>query len=351
MSVGLKGLTSVALALVLFLTSPLWLFSVISEKRQIQVFRGDWVAAQIFDEKAPIDYLFVGNSLIWTAIDVEVLEANLPECSGKTGSAVNLSHNGHGSGIDLLTFSRLLKNREIGAIFLPFPADEKSPHITLEYMWDWSDEALSYGREIPAEIRYRIYLEQLLATPRSLVYQFMPYSAVKSSTASSQAKKAHRAVVANQGHLKFELGYIAKGQTREAYRPEISTDFSGLPGDEYILSPHNAKALGDRLSLTQITTPWETSIYSKIFALAAAHGVQVYFLQTPDFRSPELRRAVDFTSAPDTKSVSIPLTDIFPNEPLQDARHYFYNDLHLNARGAEVYSKALAAVLAKECQP
>lgn len=138
---------------------------------------GDWsyMRHEIFDEKTPVDILFVGNSMLWAAIDGPLMQEQLSQSLGRPAVVAVCGTKWSGADLTYMIVRDFLAHRRVGMIVTSMPTswqDNNEPHIQ-SYRWLAAGDAeMMYGNGPAAQaVKYG---ELVLGAPRRLEGLLVP---------------------------------------------------------------------------------------------------------------------------------------------------------------------------------
>ena len=351
----IRWLWTALVLLVIYMTSPFWIGQIgvrengytIMPRRFGQL---HWYGTQVAEKTNDIDFLFLGGSGIWAAIDAVTVEEEFLKQTGQHVNVEVLCHNWTGPALDFIALCDVLKHRKVKNLFIPLPLLELQnktsyyqPHSATKYVWTW--DVLNQEFRFPLRHKLQIYSEQLLVTPRLFVLKFISFGEVLKDVDYFKAHRAYKNAH-YYGSLNKKRGYFSKGKF-EGFRTDMPVEIEHFDYTQFLLGRN--KKSDFELRRVGFGSEWERAIYLQIIAKAKNNGINIYFIKPPYYR---YYRSGD-NSVPyfhdeghSIPTICIPETELFAHVSVEDARHYFYNHLHTNYNGARIFSSTVAKILA-----
>jgi hypothetical protein len=329
-TLGLVVLVAVAL------TSPVWLARLHPQNRE-HVYRSmrvddggfSFVEHEIYDVKDDVDIVFAGPSTVWTGIDSPMVEQALTEKLGRPARVLTFGSAGASTDVQYLQIRDALERKRIGMVVTSVPrapfTDNPSP-AGFRFL-TYTDPPETIG--LPARYRAMLYAGYVLRGPHDMLDWLRPARDVPSPQASTNG-----CVRALAGW--YDQPYVRVTQSSPQLSPE-----------ELIYSPRtqsNFGYSGDSLP------PYQMYYLTKLYELLKARKVRLVFVSIPMYherrRSTALER-VDWPAmlgAPSTM-IGVPPTTLFGNLSDERIQKLFFNDLHLNRNGSEMFTRTITPAL------
>ncbi|HTH52314.1 MAG TPA: hypothetical protein VL495_00105 [Edaphobacter sp.] len=326
------------LVLVILLTLPM-LMSVAGLPPRDRVYSGIRVETgtgpldekQIFEDKGPVDILFVGSSLLVRGVDTQYLEQQLSARLGRPAKIARLSLKWQGLDMQYMLMRDFLEHRKVGLVIMDMPTLAligDSPHIQAYRWMRWGEFPRSTAG-LSFRDRMAIYGAEVLGAPRQLVNYLRPNLLVQNP----------QLVVSLGSQSDYgSVGYYGGPFVPEPRTPPQITedsifchgpsdsnfDFAGVPLGPY--HQHWAREIGN---------------------LAKEYHVPFALIHVPEdtekgmTRVPERMYWPDVIGIPSAPILGIPSATLFRDTPASEVSNYYY-DQHFNDNGKEFFTRAIA---------
>jgi hypothetical protein len=283
----------------------------------------------IYDDPENPDVVFLGSSLVMTAIFREPIEHALSSHLGRTAHVAVLAMTWQGLDLQYYLLRDFLERHNTKLIVLNLPqpgmtADEPHPEAYrwLRYGESQSDLAgLSIGR------RVQLYGFMVLGEGRSLLSRLRPNLIAEDETtqASFDEYLSNRRDGGYQG-----APFVAENDALIPPRPQAS------------LLPLNSSMLEDA---GPEPGPYPAYFLGKILDLAKAHNCKLVFLHIPIDSEYGMTRIPELTEwsrqgAAGFQMIGIPSATLFPEMSKEQFLH-FYVDVHFNKNGSRVFTNSI----------
>jgi len=330
---GLLGLG----ALLLILLLPLFKTLLVSQETSyktipLRVGSFTFQAKEFFHDRADIDFVFMGSSGTWTAIDHKVFGDEWKKLSGENVVSRTFGHNWVGEDIKYLQLVDLVKSRNIKYLVLSTPGINETPHPAAKYIWNiWEDDGFFW--ELPLNLKLKVYSEQLLVMPR-LIY---------SEVVGSLKLLNDRGVSRNSGSVIQHRGFKSKGAKREGFDKNLSTIPTVLDPESFVLNKgeYETKFLMKKDKHHRVA-----SIYLKrVEELAKEHGIEVIYLDYPIENHRDGMNTLSYDSSSSSPIISVPLPVLFKDMDQTQIQKYFKDSSHLNSKGAAYFTRNIVPLL------
>lgn len=286
---------------------------------------------QIFEEKSDIDILFLGSSLIWSAVDTPYVQKELSRKLGRDVNVLTFGSNWRGEDLSYVLLRDLLEKRKVQMLVIHMPLDyqtEETPHKqAFRWMLYTENEAALQGLSLRSQLT--IYGEEVLGAPRHLLSLIRPDLRGKETSVS-----------ATLGANKVEQGFYGAPFVRRA--PPVPN----FPATDLIYSPKTK----DRFYFTgQALNSYQLHFVRLIFDLARQHRVHLAILNIPISRDRHSSVAVERMFWPEVFGADVPIVGVPPAtlfKEMSDAEidQLFYDE-HLNVNGSEYFTRAIAPAI------
>jgi hypothetical protein len=287
-----------------------------------------FIARQIYTEKAPIDVLFVGSSLTWAGIDSEMIESKLRSEHNKSNARVlNFGVLGRADELIYLLLSEVLKQRRVKLVVYESPRTMHDANGPYYHAHRWLNPFTHFEavRDINPKHLLSYYALSVLGAPRSFVVTLLP-------PGRDLAQKS-------------EHSYWV--------RPDNGGPTLDMPQNTPIFGVDDAlrskTVAGEWRQSPEPLTPFQKFWFEKTRKLVEAHGVTLVTLNIPirsDLQAGFITEKID----PDlTKTHPLTQIGLVPGKlylGTADPERRFFTDDHMQREGARYFSGALVPVLA-----
>lgn len=295
----------------------------------------------IFEEKGPVDILFVGSSLMVRGVDMAYVQQQLSAKLGRPAKVRYLALKWQGLDMQYMLMRDFLEHRRASMVVMVMPTLAligDSPHIQA-YRWMRWGEFPQSTAGLSLRSRLAIYGAEVLGAPRQLVNYVRPNRLVE-----------NQQMVAKMGS---QLEYGAVGYFGRPFVPEPRTppaidtdsmishsaadanfDFNGHPLGPYHL--YWARAIGN---------------LSKQYKIPFAMLHVTEDMEKGMTRVPERMYWPAVIGIPSAPVIGVPSATLFQATSAAEVNNYYY-DQHFNDNGKEFFTRtvapALLSVYAKE---
>lgn len=287
-----------------------------------------FVKTEIFDEKADIDILFIGSSLIWNAVDAPQVQMELSSRLGRQARVVTFGNYFNSIDIPYTEIRDLLRQKRVRLIVFSVPrmpfAD--APSATA-YRFLRYDEDPEIFERLPLRHKLALYACGILRSPQDLLTM-----ARKNLSKASPYGKFSGANPAN----------LAMGRNPEKF-VKFAPAAPSLPASEIIYSEETREKFeftGENIS------NYQNIYFEKMLETLAANDVPLALINVPQYSERGSRKIIERKNFSEVFGRQIPLAGIAPailyaglSEDEIELLHY--DDEHLNANGSEFYTRAM----------
>jgi hypothetical protein len=288
----------------------------------------------IFEEKGPVDIVFIGSSLLVRGIDIGYIEQQLSQQLGRPARVRRLSLKWQGLDMQYMLMKDFLEHRKTGMVIMDMPTNAligDSPHIQA-YRWMRWGEFPQTTTGLSFRSRMAIYGAQVLGAPRQLVNYLRPNRLVE--TPALVQKLGSQSEYGNVGY--YGGPFVQEPRTPPEFAPESilsqgasdpNFDFDGLPLGPY--HQHWAREIGN---------------------LAKQYNVPFVMIHVPEdtekgsARVPERMYWPEIIGRPSTPMIGIPSAALFRDTPAAEVQNYYY-DQHFNDNGKEFFTRAITPII------
>jgi hypothetical protein len=299
------------------------------------------------DQASPIDFLFIGESTMWTSIDVKVIKDWFLKNRGIEINSLVLAGNWPGEERNYLLLRELLEHRKVRFVFFNVLTHRNDGlHPIFKYLWNPYYDQIEFAG-VPLQDQISLYAESIIGGPRKLIQIFRPDGPL-SDVANSVA------ITANQGAFLRDAGMQPQNPGALALKFEAIDIFPKyIDPETYTYRWTNNPKF--KLTNHPIFDELEKAFLSHSIRLARSQGAEINLIKMPDAcdENKELTLLRDYSSELKDQNVSIygiPFVDLFPSNGRlhynrYDYTSFFYNCRHLNSNGARYFTRALLPFL------
>jgi hypothetical protein len=285
---------------------------------------------QIFEEKGPVDILFVGSSLLVRGIDINYVQQQLSAELGRPAKVRYLALKWQGMDMQYMLLNDFLQHRRARLVIMNMPSlalNGDSPHIQAYRWMRWGEFPVSTAK-LPLRSRLAIYGAEVLGAPRQILNYLRPNPLVQNP------------------HLVAELGsqheYGAVGYYGARFVPEPQTP-PAIPVDSMIAhGPNDPNFIFNRESLGPYHVFWT----QKVGELMREKKIPFAVVHIPEdteqgmTKVPERMYWPGVVGIPSAPVLGIPAATLFREIPADQYDNYFY-DQHFNDNGKEMFTHAI----------
>ena len=290
----------------------------------------NYIGHEIYEEQAPIDVLFIGGSILWTAIDATHVQAELSTRLRRPAVVRVFGANWPGLDLSYVLLRDVLERRKVGLVvlFMRFADESDRPHAqAFRWLRVGDDPLIFEGQSLRS--RMAVYAATVLGGPRQLLTRLRP-------NISAPEDKVGK----HLGGLLTELGFHGEPFVKvEAQPPAFST--AEMIG-------RNPTEGWFRVTNNDIG-PYQLHFVRMMGDLLRAHSVRAAFLYVPmwsDRGSPTVNEAMNWAKVfqVDAAVIGIPGAALFAPISPAEQRQFYYNE-HMNRNGAGYFTHAITPAI------
>lgn len=291
---------------------------------------GDYtfIRQQIFEEKEDIDVLFLGASVIWSAIDTPRVQKELSRELGRPANVVTLGFLFNGIDVPYVILKDLLANRKVRTVVFSVPRDDWTigpsiPGCKLQRYPDFPDVV----EELPLDSKLSLYACSVLATPHDLL------AAIRSPCEKRSEFKD------SLGAKKEVLGMDRDPETFVRFRPS-PPEFTA---DSLIYSDKTK----ENFSFKDQRLPEYQELYlDALVELLKQHDVNLVFLNVPQFFERESEKVIEYQNwqarfGPGVTLIGVPPRKLFAGLDEHSTELLHCDIDHFNGNGNEFFTEAI----------
>lgn len=289
----------------------------------------------IYDNKKNADVLFLGSSLVLTAIFPGPLEQALSAHIGRPAHVAVLGMTWQGLDLQYYMLRDYLQTHKASVIVLNEPQaglTTNEPHIEA-FRWIRYGEANSDFEGIPFVRKVQIYGHMVLGAPRELASRLRPNIIDQQETT----------VAALDEYLKSRRDNGYHGST---FIPDKVDSTSGNPQAQ--LLPMNSPLIAKR---GPNPGPYPMHFLRMILDLAKQNNCELVFMHIPtdaEYGMNTLPEVTDWArdNSANYQMIGLPGASLFPGMSKQRFLH-FYVDNHFNRNGSSLFTDAITPAVIK----
>jgi hypothetical protein len=313
------------------------------EEMPIQGGAFPFIERQTFDETSDIDVLFLGPSSLWAAIDTPYVQAEASRRLGRPATVLTFGVNFRGEEIYYTLLRNVLAHRRVGTVVLQLPAATQTsdvPWILAHHLMPAVGEPALWDG-LPLRYRVPMYADSVLGAPGRALSLLRP-NAPQPLTQGMGVDLGGVWFAGEPRHGELGSLFVPVGFEGAPFvaRHDAAPD---VPAERLVYGP----ATRDRFRLgDQALTPLQAHYVDRLFALARDHGVRAVALHVPPLEERDddrVEERLDWAALYGADVVGIPARELFGGGA--DVHAYYYNTSHLNANGAELFTRAIAPAI------
>ena len=284
----------------------------------------------IFEEKGPVDILFIGSSLLVRGVDLDYIQQKLSAKLGRPATARYLALKWQGLDMQYMLLHDFLEHRQARMIIMNMPSlalAGDSPHIQAYRWMRWGEFPVSTAG-LPFRSRLALYGAQALGAPRQIVNYIRPNKHIQ-----DQQLVSHLGSQYEYGSVGY---YGAKFVPEPNMPPAIPLPSMIAQGKDDPSFIFNREALG----------PYHLEWAHRIGALVRDKNIPFAIIHVPEDTEqgmkvvPERMYWPEVVGIPSAPELGIPAATLFRNVPDAEYDNYFY-DQHFNDNGKELFTRAI----------
>ena len=289
------------------------------------------IERQIFQENGDIDVLFLGDSILWAAVDVTLFKEGLSRSLGREAVVLSFASNWDGIDRHYVLLKDLLARRRVGMVVFNLPSPKKiadKPHVQ-SFRWlrfaEFPElfDGLSWGN------RLSLYSVMVLGAPRQLLGRLRGDLVDPNSTREELLEGLN----GKRGYLGepfVDLGIETGGIKAEPVQ------YSGATKNQFSFT---GPALG----------PMQRHFANLLVNLLTTHSVKGVVLHVPRYAELGSHTVDERECWPDALGGNLSLVGLSSKELFGDmdeskVRQFYYDD-HLNKNGKFAYTRAVSPKL------
>jgi len=306
-----------------------------------------WIQRQIFIETNDVDIAFLGSSHIWNGVDTPFVQKQLSERLGREAAVFTLGWPWPGYDAMYVIAADLLEHRRVRMLVI---YDEHrsadTPHLHSS-RWFRIGENTAVLAGLPFTGQAALYGGAVLGMPRHLL------SLVRSNRLEDPAHCPTSSwnTFYRAPNFAEQLGAL-RARIAFNYLPDFSPyqpPSAATPADVVVYS---ADTRGAFTFTGPPTPPYQRHFARKLAQLCREHGTRLVVLHLPELHErkqatiPERELWPEVWSAP-VDIVGIPGAKLFAGIPAADLPKLFYDPVHMNQNGQELFTRLITPALLK----
>jgi len=288
-----------------------------------------FVKNEIFDNREPIDLLFVGSSATFGGIDAPQVEQALSEKIGRPARVMTFGHYFNSLDIVYMQIRDLLERKKVGMIFLSVP---RVPYTAgpspTAYRFIRYNDAPEIFDDLPVQSKLSLYACSLLRAPRDLLTLARPNGAKTSSPFAKNLGADKADLGAGRDPLKFV---------------RLTKPVPVFNSENMIYSSETA----NQFFFTGEPIPNHQFLYfEKLVELLKRENVPFAIINIPQYTERHSAKVVERKNWSEVFGTEIPLVAIPPATLFaglsdEEIDRMYYDDIHFNSNGNEYFTKTI----------
>jgi hypothetical protein len=304
-----------------------------------------WIQQKIFAETGDVDMVFLGSSHLWSAIDTPYVQKKLSAELGREAEVFTLGWPWPGFDAVYVIARDLLDHRRVHTLVI-YDEDPQgnAPHTNSSRWFRLGDQSESLGG-LPWVSRVTLYGSAVLGTPRQLLTLMRPNLVEDLGRGRPNCwTSRYRApdLAGKRGALSARLGF----DYNKDYVP-LEARGNATPADARIYSAENRA--GFRFT-GPATEPYHLHFARKLARLCQERGTRLVILHPPVLHEHGESVVSERELWPEVLGVpvdiiGIPPAKLFAGLPEADLPRLFYDDVHLNQSGQDLFTPLITPAL------
>jgi hypothetical protein len=310
---------------------------------------------QIFQEKEPIDILFIGASHIHTAFDTPYVQEQLSHELGRPAVARTFGWGWPGYDNFYFVTKDLLEHRQVRMlVFDDLYSLPDKPHILAPRMFRFGDNADDLDG-LPLSVDASYYFASVVGMPHNLLglvrTNFAPNLDLGKPTHFEIHDRALNPVSqlgALTGRLGFSPDFLADYRDHGEF-VEFTPSTGARPSDVCVYSPDTKSRFAFS---TNAIPPMQLHFAQKFTALAREHGCKLVLIHIPFYderRSPVISEPAFWPDVLGTNvtMIGIPPATLFQELTDDEIKKLYSDPVHLNENGQKYFTSLMTPTLLK----
>jgi hypothetical protein len=295
----------------------------------------------------PADVIFIGASDVWTAFDANTLTTELERLLGRKVRVMNFGTNWYGADMYYLKVFDLLSSIKPKLVVIAdVGTGSEHPHLLTKFVWRYGDVPL------PENLGFRahaaLYGAVLLGSP----YRVWSALSPAPERASANSARSIEESIKSNGHSGRKSGFLRRvGEAAKDARPYVEQN------PEPVQIPVDDMFYKDKVdeSFSHYSKPY--TAYQSTFMLAmndmvtksggvfVTASIPTHFKTKPD-ETAKVRLLHNKQKRP-WPHIGIPMSKMLHGRTFEQMVDFYYNESHLNASGARLFTRTIAPAIAK----
>ena len=291
------------------------------------------IEKQIFESGPDIDVLFIGDSLLWSAIDIPYVKDVLSNQLGRPATVMTFAGNWDGVDRYYVLLRDLLKHRRVKLAILSMPTPRHyidKPHIQA-FHWLRLGEDNEVFEGLPWSGKAAVYAEMMFGAPRQMLGR------IRSDLVSEEST--------DESLLNGEEGLLGY---RGSKFIEQTIDPPAISADSMIYSQANRSQFRfDGLPLG----PLQRNFTRLLGKLIRESGIDAGIVHLPRISEVGLPTVDEREYWPnvfgaDVSIIGISSRELFRGKQQDEIEKYYYDE-HFNANGKKLFTRTIVPALLK----
>jgi hypothetical protein len=301
--------------------------------------------ADMIEQGGTVDVLVIGSSDSWTAFDCKILETEIGRLLQRPVRVLNFSTNWYGAEITYAKVINALPRLRPKVVLLPdLSIDSSYPHALAKFVW-------SSGVPLPPALsmteRGTLFAATLLGAPH---YTWMSLKDTRTIGLTKPWNGLASDLAKDQGYYKRNVGWLSGPKAKRRAYVDLNPPVQPLPVDQFFYQGREDKNFKHS---AKIYTRYQSAFMKAIDEAVRKSGGEFVTVSLPvHFAGPtpdDLAMVVPL-DAGEKKSwqhIGVSMPRMVPGMPKEKMLDFYYDQYHLNASGARLFSRTIAPAIAQ----
>ncbi len=288
---------------------------------------------EVFDNKEDIDLLFLGSSIMWTAIDTPQVQKALSDSLGRPARVITFGHSFNSIDTSYMQLRDVLEQKRVRMVVFSVP---RIPYTDSPSMTGCKFLRYNENRDVvdKLSLKYRasLYACGILRSPHDLL------------TLIRKNRSSLTPYTADLGALRVELGWGANPATFEKFNPPPPS----IPANNLIYSPDTREQyefINDEITLYQY------HYIQKLAEMLESRQIPLIMVNIPQHSERHNTKIIERRNWSESLNMDIPLVGIPPATLFaglsdEEIKRLYYDE-HTNVNGSEFFTRAVLPAILK----
>ena len=298
-----------------------------------------WLQKKIFQDSGPADLVLAGSSHLWGGVSALELGKRIQDKVGRPAEVFTLGWPWPGYDALYFVIRDLLEKRRVRCLVIYDESCGSGDFHLAAYQWLRFQKDWPLIRGLPFRLIMQAYAASVLGVPKLVLSSLRPDGAADPNLREDYWQNFYKAppVASQNGTLSSQLGLH--------YDPTFppAPTFASPPAQAVAYESATRGAF--RFSGTPLD-PLQNHFLEKVVALGKKHGTKIVFLNFPlldEAQNPEIQEKQCW---PDRFGEGVGLLGIRPKDLFRgisekDRQDLYYDPMHFNAHGQELYTRSI----------